>query len=468
MAELIKKKKSATRDLTTGSPMKLIVSFMIPLFLGILFQQLYSMADTMVVGKFLGVNALAGVGSTGSINFLILGFCMGICQGCAIPISQKFGEGDYDGLRRYVGNIVWLSSAVAVVMTLAVCLLCKNILVWMDTPAEVFEYAYDYIFIIFLGIPVTFIYNTLSGLIRALGDSKSPVYFLVIASVLNIILDIVFIVVFHMGVAGAAWATVISQLVSGVLCFFYIVRKFEILHLKREDMTPSWRHIKNLLWMSIPMGLQYSITAIGSTILQVAVNALGAASVASMTAAFKVQILMVSPFDAMGTTMATYGGQNVGAGKLRRIDEGLKSCSILGVGYSVLACVLLYFFADKLVLIFLDAQETEIISQATHFLFVNSLLYIPLAFVNILRLLIQGLGFSKLAMFAGVFEMAARTFVALVFVPKFGFNAVCFANPSAWLMADVFLFPAYFYVRKILHDRIGLIPESERAQVRIG
>lgn len=202
MAELIKKKKSATRDLTTGSPMKLIVSFMIPLFLGILFQQLYSMADTMVVGKFLGVNALAGVGSTGSINFLILGFCMGICQGCAIPISQKFGEGDYDGLRRYVGNIVWLSSAFAVVMTLAVCLLCKNILVWMDTPAEVFEYAYDYIFIIFLGIPVTFIYNTLSGLIRALGDSKSPVYFLVIASVLNIILDIVFIVVFHMGVAA--------------------------------------------------------------------------------------------------------------------------------------------------------------------------------------------------------------------------------------------------------------------------
>lgn len=468
MAGLIKRRKSVTRDLTVGSPMKLIVSFMIPLFLGILFQQLYSMADTMVVGKFLGVNALAGVGSTGSINFLILGFCMGICQGCAIPISQKFGEGDYDGLRRYVGNIIWVSGVFAVVMTAAVCLLCRNILLWMDTPEEVFSYAFDYIFVIFLGIPVTFIYNTLSGLIRALGDSKSPVYFLVIASVLNIVLDIVFIVVFHMGVAGAAWATVISQFVSGMLCFFYIIKKFEILHLKRGDLTPSWYYIRNLLWMSIPMGLQYSITAIGSTILQVAVNALGAESVASMTAAFKVQILMVSPFDAMGTTMATYGGQNVGAGKLRRIDEGLKSCSILGIGYSVLACILLYFFADKIVLIFLDAAETEIIAQATHFLFINSLLYIPLAFVNILRLLIQGLGFSKLAMFAGVFEMAARTFVALVFVPKFGFNAVCFANPAAWVMADVFLFPAYFYVRKTLHDRIGLIPESQRDEVCIG
>jgi len=461
MAEMIKR-KSAAKDLTVGSPMKLILGFMIPLFFGIIFQQLYNMADTAVVGKFLGTNALAGVGSTGSINFLILGFCMGICSGFAIPVSQKFGEQDYDGMRRYVGNIVWLTIIFAIVITLLASTLCRKILIIMDTPEAVFDYAYNYIFIIFLGIPVTFLYNILSGVIRALGDSKSPVYFLVIASVLNIVLDIAFIVGLKLGVRGAALATVVSQFVSGALCFVYITRRFDILKLKKDDLKLRWGYVKSLLWMGIPMGLQFSITAIGSTVLQVSVNALGEQCVAAMTSAFKVQILMVSPFDAMSSTIATFAGQNIGAGKLKRIDTGLKDCSILGIGYSIFAAVVLYFFADKIVLIFLDASETAIIDMASQFLFINSLLYIPLAFVNILRLLIQGLGYSKLAVFAGVFEMIARTIVAVFFVPKYGFTAVCFANPTAWVLADAFLLPAYLHVRKILHDRVGLIPETER------
>ena len=225
--------KDSTKDMTVGSPMKLILGFSIPLLFGALFQQFYSVVDTVIVGRFLGVNALAGVGATGSLNFMIMGFCMGVCSGFAIPVAHKFGAKDYSGMRQVVANSVWLSVAFSVVMTTAVALLCRNILTWMKTPEDIFEYSYAYILIIFLGIPATYLYNILSGVIRSMGDSKTPLFFLTLSSVLNIGLDILFIVAFEMGVAGAAAATVISQLISGLLCLFYMVKKFEILHITR-------------------------------------------------------------------------------------------------------------------------------------------------------------------------------------------------------------------------------------------
>ena len=244
-----------TRDLTVGSPMRLILSFMLPLTFGLLFQQLYSMVDTMVVGKLLGVDALAGVGSTGSINFLVLGLCNGICAGFAIPVAQKFGQKSYDDLRRFVGNMIWLTASIALGVTLATTALCRQVLTWMDTPEDVFSYAYDYIFIIFLGIPATMLYNLLSGIIRSLGDSRTPLMFLIFSSVLNVALDIAFIVVFRMGVAGAGWATLLSQLISGVLCLVYMIRRFPILHLKREDLAFRPTYAGHLLTMGLPMGL---------------------------------------------------------------------------------------------------------------------------------------------------------------------------------------------------------------------
>ena len=210
--------KDSTKDMTVGSPMKLILGFSIPLLFGALFQQFYSVVDTVIVGRFLGVNALAGVGATGSLNFMIMGFCMGVCSGFAIPVAHKFGAKDYSGMRQVVANSVWLSVAFSVVMTTAVALLCRNILTWMKTPEDIFEYSYAYILIIFLGIPATYLYNILSGVIRSMGDSKTPLFFLTLSSGLNIGLDILFIVAFEMGVAGAAAATVISQLISGLLC----------------------------------------------------------------------------------------------------------------------------------------------------------------------------------------------------------------------------------------------------------
>lgn len=437
-----------TKDMTTGSPIKLILGFSIPMLMGLLFQQLYNLVDTMIVGKLLGVQALAAVGATGSLNFLIIGFCLGVCSGFSIPVSQKFGAGDYVGLRKYVANGVWLSILFSVVMTALTVIFCKPILRIMQTPDDIFQGAYEYIVIIFIGIPVTYLYNMCSGLIRAVGDSKTPVYFLAIASVLNIVLDIVLIVNFKMGVAGAAVATVISQGVSGVLCLLFIIKKFDILKPRKEERAWNGQYVAALCNMGVPMGLQFSITAIGSVILQSAVNTLGSSSVAAMTAGSKIGMLFTCPFDALGSTMATYAGQNTGAGRMDRIGEGIKAGIFMGSVYSIIALILTYLFSNQIALLFVDQAETAIMSDIRMFLIGNGLFYIPLTLVNTIRYLIQGMGFSKFALLAGVFEMVARAVAGFMLVPKFGFIAACLASPLAWIMADLFLVPAYFYAVK--------------------
>lgn len=447
---------SSAKDMTVGSPMKLILGFAVPLLFGFLFQQFYSVVDTIIVGKTLGVNALAGVGATGSVNFLVIGFCMGVCNGFAIPVAQKFGAKDYVTMRKFIANSVWLSAAFAVVMTVLVSVFCRQILTLMRTPEDIFEDAYIYILIIFIGIPATYLYNILSGIIRAIGDSKTPLVFLVISSVLNIGLDLLLIMVFKMGVAGAAVATVLSQLISGILCLIYLVYKFEILRVQKDEWKMDLHLMVILCSMGVPMGLQYSITAIGSVILQTAVNTLGSVAVAATTAGSKVSLFFCCPYDALGSTMATYGGQNVGAKRLDRIGKGLLSCSILGIVYSIAAFVVMYFFGDKFALMFLDAGETEILQNAQMMLVINSAFYIPLTFVNVIRFLIQGMGYSTFAILAGVFEMVARTLAGVFLVPEFGYIGACFASPLAWIFADLFLFPAYFYVMKRLHKILNV------------
>ena len=462
--------KSGTRDLTVGSPMGLILSFMLPLLFGLLFQQFYSMVDTVVVGKFLGVEALAGVGSTGSVNFLVLGLCNGVCAGFAIPVAQKFGQKDFDGLRKFVGNMIWLGSIIALVVTLTTTVLCRQILIWMDTPAETFDYAYNYIWVIFLGIPATMLYNLLSGIIRSLGDSRTPLVFLILSSLLNVALDIVFIVTFRMGVAGAGWATLLSQLISGVLCLAFMVRRFPVLHLSRDDLRLRSTYARHLLNMGLPMGLQYSITAIGSILLQTAVNGLGANAMAAVTAGSKVQMLCACPYDAIGTTAATFAGQNLGAGKPERIHQGVWDCTILGVAYAVIIYAAMYFFGRDLCLMFLDTKDAQAVAvigtMSRQFLLVNLAFYVPLLFVNLLRFTIQGLGFSEFAVLAGVFEMIARGVFGMCLVPLLGFSAVCYASPAAWVMADLFLFPAYIHCMKKRGFTFGKKPaEAEKAPV---
>ncbi|NLL77849.1 MAG: MATE family efflux transporter [Clostridiales bacterium] len=446
--------KNSTRDMTQGSPMKHILGFSVPLLFGFLFQQLYSVVNMIIVGRYLGVDALAGVGSTGSVNFLIIGFCMGVCNGFAIPLAHKFGAKDYSGMRRFIANSVWLSVLFAVVMTVATVLLCRPLLILMKTPENIFEDAYTYILIIFIGIPATYLYNLLSGIIRAMGDSKTPLVFLTLSSFLNIFLDLLFIVVCGLGVAGAAIGTIVSQTVSGILCLLYI-RKFPMLRMDKEEWKINLSHMKTLCGMGIPMGLQYSITAIGSVVLQSAVNSLGSGAVATVTAASKVSLFFCCPFDALGAGMATYGGQNVGGKKLERLGEGIKASAVIGIAYSIIAFAVLFFFGDNLAALFLDTQETQLLANARLFLIISSAFYIPLTFVNIMRFMIQGMGFSSFAILAGVCEMAARSLAGILLVPAFGFVAACFASPLAWIFADAFLFPAYIHVKKKLERVLG-------------
>ena len=464
-----------TRDLTTGSPMRLIIGFALPTLFGMLFQQLYNMVDAMIVGKLLGSAALAAVGSTGSVNFFVIGFCMGVCNGFAIPVAQRMGAGEPSKMRRYVANAAWLSVLFAVVLTVATGLLCRQILTVMLTPADIFANAYTYIFVIFMGIPATFLYNLLAGVIRSLGDSKTPVYFLALSSVLNILLDFALILGFQAGVAGAAIATVASQGVSGVACLFYMMKKYPILRMTKEERRLDLHSCGVLCAMGIPMGLQYSITAIGSIVLQSSVNALGSLYVAAVAAGAKVYQLLACPFDAMGATMATYCGQNVGACRLDRLSRGIRSCTLLGLGYSVIAFCAMLRFAPQCALLFLDFRELDaaLLTQlAARYILIQSAFFFPLSLVNIVRFSIQGMGFSPFAILAGVLEMAARTGVGMLLVPAFGYTAACFASPAAWVCADLFLIPASVLciakLRRLYPNQPEELPERQPVPLKAG
>jgi len=432
----------ATKKLTEGNPLNLILGFSIPMLAGLLFQQMYNLVDTIIVGQTLGDNALAAVGSTGSINFLINGFCMGICSGFAIPVAQRFGAESYDSMRKFVGNSIILSAIFSIVLTTIVSIYCYDILQIMQTPEDILDLAYSYISIIFFGIPVTFLYNLTAGIMRSLGDSKTPTYFLIMAAGINVVLDIVFILVLGMNVDGPALATVISQLIAGISCVIYMKRRFPILKLSKEDLKLGRHHSQVLISMGIPFGLQYSVTAIGSVILQTAVNGLGTIAVASMTAGSKVSMFVVCPFDALGGTMATYAGQNVGAKNIPRVKKGVWTAQLLGTIYSVVIFIVL-LFSGRVMLRLFTATDV-VIDQAMSFLFANSITYTLLAAVNIFRFAIQGMGYSTFAIYSGVMEMIARILVAFTLVPRIGFSGAIWASPVAWLFAVFFLIPGFY------------------------
>ena len=441
------------KDMTNGSPSRHILGFAVPMLFGMLFQQFYNIVDTIIVGKTLGVEALAGVGATGSINFMIIGFCMGVCNGFVIPVAQCFGAKKPADLRKYVFNGYICSIVFAIVLTLASVIFCRRILIIMNTPADIIDHAYNYIVVIFIGIPTVFLYNMVSGVIRSLGDSKTPVVFLVLSSIINVVLDFFLILVCKMGVAGAGWATVTSQLISGLTCLIYMYKKYDILKGDKSERVLDRRFITNLCMNGVPMGLQYSITAIGSTILQAAVNTLGSTYVAAMTAGSKMFNFTCCPFDALGSTMATYAGQNVGAAKIKRLGQGVRSAMIIGSVYSVLSLIALYFTTDYIALLFVNASETTIIALTRQFILASACFYIPLTGVNVVRFCIQGMGFSVFAISAGILEMIGRAFAAIILIPNIGFMGACLASPIAWIAADAFLFPAFIHCAKKLNAR---------------
>lgn len=447
-----------SKDMTSGACLPLILNFTFPLLLGNLLQQTYYLVDSAIVGRFLGINALASVGASTSVVFLILGFCNGCCGGFGIPVAQKFGARDYVTMRRYVAVSLKLAGGMSVLIAGITSLLCAFILRSMQTPENIFADAYAYLLITFLGVPCTFYYNLLSSIIRALGDSKTPFWFLLFSTVLNILLDLLCILGFGWGVAGAAIATVFSQGVSAILCYFYMNRKFEILRTTPAERRFRWDLAKQLLFIGAPMGLQFSITAIGSIMLQSANNALGTACVAAFTAAMRIKMFFLCMLESLGMAMATFCGQNYGAGKPERIWQGVKAAIGLMCIYVVAVNLILWTLSEEFTQLFVDASELEIIADSALFLHVSASFFPFLGMLCILRYSIQGAGYTQLAMFSGVAEMIARILVSVVAVPLWGFWAVCFGDPLAWVFAVAFLIPAFRHV----YRRLLVIVEKEK------
>ena len=441
--------KAVQNDMTAGEPMKLILSFTLPIFIGNVFQQFYNMADAVIVGKFVGNQALAAVGSTGTIMFLIFGFVVGMTAGFTVLTAQKFGAGDMVGMRRTVAGAGILSLAVGIFLTISFLLFMKPLLVLMHTPEDIFADAYAYIMIISGGILAQMLYNLLSSILRAIGNSKIPLYFLILSALLNIVLDLVFIVVFGLGAAGAAIATVIAQGVSGVLCLIYIAAKIPVLHLKREDFHVGSTILLSQLHVGIPMALQYSITAIGTMMVQSSLNILGSTLVAAFTAAGKIEQLVTQGYVAMGTTMATYGAQNMGAGAVRRIRQGFRACTILGVIYAFLAAGFAMTVGKYMTYLFVSQDVQLIMDSVDIYLKCIGVFFVPLAVVNIYRNGIQGLGYGLLPMMAGVAELIGRGVVAILAARRRSYLGVCLASPAAWVLAGGLLLLMYYYIMHV-------------------
>ena len=444
-----------SKEMTGGAVFPLLFSFTMPLLLGNLLQQTYSLIDAAIVGKFLGINSLAAVGASTSVIFLILGFCNGCCAGFGIPVAQKFGARDYATMRRYVAVGLQLATVMSVVIAAVSGFYCRDILRGMQTPGNIFDGAYDYLFVTFIGIPCTFFYNLLASIMRALGDSKTPFWFLLFSTVLNVFLDLFCILVLGWGVMGAAIATVFSQGLSAILCYLYMLRKFPILRAtSSEDRRFHTGLARTLLAMGVPMGLQFSITAIGSIMLQSANNALGTACVAAFTSAARIKMFFICAFESLGIAMATYCGQNYGAGKPERILQGIKVSSLMMLTYAAATWMILMLGSRSLALLFVAPSEVEILDYTEQFLHISCWFFPAVGLLCILRYAIQGVGFSTLAMLSGVSEMIARILVSLYAVPAFGFLGVCFGDPLAWVAADLFLIPAFLYVYKKIKKRL--------------
>ena len=437
-------KNNMTNDMTKGNPVKLILLFSIPLLIGNVFQQFYSMVDTIIVGRFVGVDALAAVGATGSMVFLVNGFATGLTSGFAVLVSQKFGAKDENGLRKAVASAVTLTVISVIVVTLVSLIGAKPLLKLMNTPENIMGDAYTYIKIIYGGVVATVAYNLIASILRALGDSKTPLYFLIVSSVLNVILDLVFIINFKMGVAGAAYATIISQGVSAILCLIYTYKKFIILRLKKEDFNVKRKYYHKHLKIGIPMALQFSITSIGIMTVQAALNVFGSIVIASYTAASKALQLVMQPAITFGVTMATYCGQNLGAKEYGRIKEGVKECTKISIITSIIAGAVLMFLGKYFVMMFISNPDAEVLKYAQQVLDISAIFFIPLGLIFIYRNALQGIGDSFVPMMAGVYELVARAIVAFTLPRYLDFMGICLADPVAWFAAVIPLGITYF------------------------
>jgi putative MATE family efflux protein len=426
------------RNMTEGAPFPQIIKFALPLMAGNLLQETYNVADGAIVGRILGADALASVGATSSVQFLILGFCIGVCSGFAVPIARHFGAGDERRMRQGVWHGAILTTAIAAALTLVCALLCHGILRILSTPSEIYTDAYHYLFIIILGIPFTLLYNYLAGILRAVGDSRTPFLFLVLSTSLNIALDLFCIAVLKLGVPGAAAATITSQGISGLLCLLLIRRKFEILHIRKEDRSWSSAVAKSMAGMGIPMGLQYSVTAIGSMVMQAANNGLGTVYISAYAAGYKLKHFAMCPLDALGTALCTYASQNLGAGKPDRVRKGVRIGIFLSILYGTAAGLVLVVFGRQISMIFVTSDASAVLDASALFVKWCGLFLWLVGVLMVFRYTVQGLGYTFLSVFSGAIEMAARILMSVLLVPAFGYIVICLTDQAAWICAAIY------------------------------
>lgn len=445
------------KDMTTGSPTRLILSFAIPTLIGNIFQQLYNMVDSIIVGKYVGYQSLAAVGVTGGMNFLVLGFVIGLTLGFSMIVAQRFGAGDIKQLRKSIIMSGYLCIAFTVIVTTVSLMLSRWMLEIMDTPDDIIQQSVDYINIIFAGIIVTVFYNLLSAVLRALGDSKVPLYFLIVSSILNIGLDLLLIIVFKAGIKGAAIATVIAQAVSCILCIIYIWKKYPILHFTKEDFIYDSNTVKQLLKMGVPTAFQNSITAIGVMVVQSCINSFGSMTVAGYTAASRVEQLANQSGMSFGFAMATYAGQNRGAGKMDRVKTGLKKCLFLSLIFNIITGVLVIVFSEPLTKLFMSKDDmanpdilNEVLAASKTFLLIVGCSFTILGILFVYRSALQGLGNAAIPFLSGAVELIMRLAITFGLYKTVGYIGVCFAEPVAWIGAVILLVVAYYInVRKI-------------------
>ncbi len=440
---------SALKDMTQGEPFKLIIFYSIPLLLGSLFQQMYSMVDTVIVGRMLGTNALAAVGNTGPMNFLVLGFVFGVSSGFAVITAQRFGAKDMKGLRCSVAMNIMLNAMAAILLTAISCASALPILRLINTPEEVIGDSFAYIIVIYIGIAATVTYNMASCILRAIGDSKSPVMFLIMSSILNIILDV--ILIHFMGIAGAAWATVISQAVAGVASVIYMMRKYPIVRVTRKDFIWDNYFAIQHLKIGLNMAFQFSITAIGVVVLQGALNVFGAVKMAAYTAAQKVEQLVTVAAQTIGVTMANYAGQNFGAKQEGRIKEGTNKACLISIVMSVVALVLAWTLSEQLIGLFINKSQDnfpDVLAAAKTYLHITGVMYPFLFLLFIYRNVLQSIGKGFWPLMGGIFELVARTIAAFTLPALWGFGGICAAGPAAWIAASVPLAVAYYAIMR--------------------
>lgn len=437
-------------DMTKGDPLKLILVFAIPIFLGNIFQQLYNIVDTMIAGHTLGDSALSAIGATSSLYGLLVFMAVGMGGGFAIVVSRMYGEKNEDKLRNSIALTIVLSVAVAAVLTVFSLVFIVPLLKLIQTPADILNEAYSYISIILAGIPITVAFNTESAVLRAVGDSKTPLYFLIISTIINIILDYVLIVFCHLGVRGAALATIIAQAISAILCLYVIYRNFPELHLHKNDFHFEKPMVVETFMMGVSMGLMSSIVSIGSVILQGAINTLGTDTIAAHLVARKIDEMLMLPLMTFATACSTFVAQNYGAKEYERIHHGIKQSIVFGVVYSIIAEVVILLGAELLVKGISGSNNSYIIATAKYYLNINIPFFIALDILFVLRTSLQGMGQKIIPIISSVVELSCKFIAAMVLTPTLGYLGVCVAEPLSWCAMALFLTIGYLVVRKKL------------------